>query len=156
MSHFLNIAVLSPILSTKGLSTTALMFMFVCSCIHVWFIYYYLFGWWGLRVTVIKLTFRHPGRPGDCQIINNNNNNNLFVFVPCICVCVCAGSPVIIFWGQSVLIDYIPYGAPKGGTNVGEGVPATSVTYAAHMCDDLFFIFKMRGGGSSLPHPTST
>ena len=23
----------------------------------------------------IKLTFRHPGRPGDCQIINDNNNN---------------------------------------------------------------------------------
>ena len=28
-----------------------------------------------LRVTVIKLTFRHPGRPGDIQITNNNNNN---------------------------------------------------------------------------------
>ena len=35
-----------------------------------------IFGWWGLRVTVMKLTFRHPGRPGDCQIINNNNNTN--------------------------------------------------------------------------------
>ena len=34
-----------------------------------------IFGWWGLQVTVIKLTFRHPGRPGDCQIINNINNN---------------------------------------------------------------------------------
>ena len=30
----------------------------------------------GLRVTVIKLTFHHPGRPGDCHIINNNNDNN--------------------------------------------------------------------------------
>ena len=35
-----------------------------------------ILGWRGLRVTVIKLTFRHPGRPGDCQINNNNNNNN--------------------------------------------------------------------------------
>ena len=31
-----------------------------------------ILGWRGLRVTVIKLTFRHPGRPGDCQINNNN------------------------------------------------------------------------------------
>ena len=37
-----------------------------------------IFGWWGLRVTVIKLTFRHPGRPGDCQISNNNNNNSYY------------------------------------------------------------------------------
>ena len=35
----------------------------------------FVFGWWSLRVTVIKLTFRHPGRPGDCQIINTNTNN---------------------------------------------------------------------------------
>ena len=35
-----------------------------------------ILGWRGLRVTVIKLTFHHPGRPGDCQINSNNNNNN--------------------------------------------------------------------------------
>ena len=29
-----------------------------------------ILGWRGLRVTVIKLTFRHPGKPGDCQINN--------------------------------------------------------------------------------------
>ena len=37
-----------------------------------------ILGWRGLRVTVIKLTFHHPGRPGDCQINNNNNNNIIF------------------------------------------------------------------------------
>ena len=29
----------------------------------------------------VKLTVRHPGRPGDCQIINNNNNNIIIIII---------------------------------------------------------------------------
>ena len=35
-----------------------------------------ILGWRGLQVTVIKLTFCHPGRPGDCQINNNKKKKS--------------------------------------------------------------------------------